>query len=102
MQKVGSLEARPRGPDSEKITINVGYVDLGQIDLMVSEGFFSNRTDFIRTAIRNLLDRHAETVKKTVTRNTLDLGLRHFSRDDLEKIRTTGEQLHIRVLGLLT
>jgi len=95
-------ELRPRGPDSEKITINLGYVDLGQIDLMVSEGFYSNRTDFIRTAIRNQLERHADVVKKTVTRNTLDLGLRHFSREQLEQVRAAGEQLEVRVLGLLT
>jgi len=95
-------ELRSKGPESEKITINLGYVDLGQIDLMVSEGFYSNRTDFIRTAIRNQLDRHAEVVKQTVTRNTLDLGLRHFSREDLEKVLAAGELLHIRVLGLLT
>jgi Arc/MetJ-type ribon-helix-helix transcriptional regulator len=95
-------ELRPRGPDTEKITINLGYVDLGQIDLMVTEGFYSNRTDFIRTAIRNQLERHADVVKQTVTRNTLDLGLRHFTRDQLEEVRAAGEQLHVRVLGLLT
>jgi Arc/MetJ-type ribon-helix-helix transcriptional regulator len=102
MAKSNVHELRPRGPDSEKITINLGYVDLGQIDLMVSEGFYSNRTDFIRTAIRNQLERHADVVKKTVTRNTLDLGLRHLSREQLEQVRAAGEQLHVRVLGLLT
>lgn len=102
MAKGNVRELRPKGPDSEKITINLGYVDLGQIDLMVAEGFYSNRTDFIRTAIRNQLERHAEVVKKAVTRSTLDLGLRHFSREDLEKIRAAGEPLDIRVLGLLT
>jgi Arc/MetJ-type ribon-helix-helix transcriptional regulator len=102
MAKTNVQELRPKGPDSEKITINLGYVDLGQIDLMVGEGFYSNRTDFIRTAIRNQLDRHADVVKHTVARNTLDLGLRHFSRDDLEKIQSDGEHLNIRVLGLLT
>jgi Arc/MetJ-type ribon-helix-helix transcriptional regulator len=102
MAKSNVHELRPRGPDSEKITINLGYVDLGQIDLMVSEGFYSNRTDFIRTAIRNQLERHADVVKKTVIRNTLDLGLRHFSREQLEQVRAAGEQLEVRVLGLLT
>jgi Arc/MetJ-type ribon-helix-helix transcriptional regulator len=102
MPKNNVQELRPRGPDSEKITINLGYVDLGQIDLMVTEGFYSNRTDFIRTAIRNQLERHADIVKQTVTRNTLDLGLRHFTRDQLEEVQAAGEQLHIRVLGLLT
>ena len=102
MAKSNVQELRPRGPDSEKITINLGYVDLGQIDLMVSEGFYSNRTDFIRTAIRNQLERHADVVKKKVIRNTLDLGLRHFSREQLEQVRAAGEQLHVRVLGLLT
>ena len=102
MPKDNVQPLRLRGPDSEKITINLGYVDLGQIDLMVGEGFYSNRTDFIRTAIRNQLERHADVVKQSVTRNTLDLGLRYLSCDDLEKVRAAGEQLHIRVLGLLT
>ncbi|MDQ8698153.1 CopG family transcriptional regulator [Hyphomicrobium sp. LHD-15] len=102
MPKSNVNELPSKGPDFEKITINLGYVDLGQIDLMVSEGFYSNRTDFIRTAIRNHLDRHADVVKRTVTRNTLDLGLRHYSREDLEKALASGEQLNIRVLGLLT
>jgi len=102
MPKDNVQELRPRGPESEKITINLGFVDLGQIDLLVSEGFYSNRTDFIRTAIRNQLDRHADVVKKSVTRQTLDLGLRHLTREQLEQARAAGEQLHVRVLGLLT
>jgi Arc/MetJ-type ribon-helix-helix transcriptional regulator len=93
-------ELRPRPADSEKITINLGYVDLGHIDLMVQDGFYSNRTDFIRTAIRNQLDRHADVVRQSVARKTLDLGLRHYSRADLEAARNSGEMLHIKVLGL--
>jgi len=95
-------ELRPKAPDSEKITINLGYVDLGHIDLMVEEGFYSNRTDFIRTAIRNQIDRHAEVVRQAVTRKSVDLGLRHFSRADLEAVRDSGQMLDIRVLGLAT
>ena len=95
-------ELRPKIPDTEKITINLGYVDLGQIDLMVQEGFYSNRTDFIRTAIRNQLERHADVVKRSTARNSLDLGLRHFSREDLEAARRAGEMLQINVLGLAT
>ncbi|HEY4042956.1 MAG TPA: CopG family transcriptional regulator, partial [Rhodopila sp.] len=76
-------ELRPKPADSEKITINLGYVDLGHVDLLVREGFYSNRTDFIRTAIRNQLDRHNEAVKQSVARHQLDLGLRHYSRQDL-------------------
>jgi Arc/MetJ-type ribon-helix-helix transcriptional regulator len=91
---------RPKPADSEKITINLGYVDLGQIDLMVQEGFYSNRTDFIRTAIRNQLERHAEVVKQSTVRKNLDLGLRHYSRADLDASRSAGEMLHIQVLGL--
>src|SRR3954453_12847758 len=91
-------ELRPKAPDSEKITINLGYVDLGHIDLLVQEGFYSNRTDFIRTAIRNQLDRHNDTVKKSVERHQLDLGLRPYSRQDLEAARAAGEVLHIQVL----
>jgi Arc/MetJ-type ribon-helix-helix transcriptional regulator len=93
-------ELRPKTGDTEKITINLGYVDLGHVDLMVQEGFYSNRSDFIRTAIRNQLERHAEVVKQTVARKTLDLGLRHYSREDLEAVRAAGQTLHIHVLGL--
>jgi Arc/MetJ-type ribon-helix-helix transcriptional regulator len=91
---------RPKPGDSEKITINLGYVDLGHIDLMVEEGFYSNRTDFIRTAIRNQLERHADVVKQSTARKSLDLGLRYYSREDLEAARRAGEMLHIHVLGL--
>ena len=93
-------ETRPRAADSEKITINLGFVDLGHIDLLVREGFYSNRTDFIRTAIRNQLDRHHESVRKSVERHQLDLGLRHYTRQDLEAVKAAGERLHIQVLGL--
>jgi len=93
-------ELRPKAGDSEKITINLGYVDLGHVDLLVREGFYSNRTDFIRTAIRNQLDRHGEAVKQSLARHRLDLGLRHYSRQDLETLGAAGETLHIQVLGL--
>ena len=93
-------ELRPKTPDSEKITINLGYVDLGHIDLLVEESFYSNRTDFIRTAIRNQLTRHSDAVKKSVIRQQLDLGLRHYSRQDLEAVKAAGETLRIQVLGL--
>lgn len=94
---------RPKiGADTEKITINLGYVDLGQIDLLVQEGFYSNRTDFIRTAIRNQIATHAEVVKQTVTRKTLELGLRYYSKQDLETIEKAGEKLNIQVVGLAT
>jgi Arc/MetJ-type ribon-helix-helix transcriptional regulator len=93
-------ELRPRAGDTEKITINLGYVDLGHIDLLVQEGFYSNRSDFIRTAIRNQLERHADAAKRCVARRSLDLGLRHYSRGDLEAVRAAGQTLHIHVLGL--
>ena len=95
-------ELRHRPADSEKITINLGYVDLGHVDLMVKDGFYSNRTDFIRTAIRNQLDRHDATVKQSVARRRLDLGLRCYSRKDLEAVEAAGETLHIQVVGLAT
>jgi Arc/MetJ-type ribon-helix-helix transcriptional regulator len=98
MAQIRPFQASPG--DTEEITINLGHVDLGQIDLMVGEGFYSNRTDFIRTAIRNQLDRHSEVVKKSVTRQQLDLGLRRYSREDLEIARKTKTTLHIQVLGL--
>jgi Arc/MetJ-type ribon-helix-helix transcriptional regulator len=95
-------ERRPKATDSEKITINLGYIDLGHIDLLVQEGFYSNRTDFIRTAIRTQIERHADVVRQAVTRKSVDLGLRHFSRADLEAARDAGQVLDIRVLGLAT
>jgi Arc/MetJ-type ribon-helix-helix transcriptional regulator len=88
--------------ETEKITINLGLVDLGQIDLLVQEGFYSNRTDFIRTAIRNQLTTHAEAVRQTVARRTLVLGLENYTRRDLEAVRESGERLEIKVLGLAT
>jgi Arc/MetJ-type ribon-helix-helix transcriptional regulator len=95
-------ELRPKAGDLEKVTVNLGYVDLGHIDLMVHEGFYSNRTDFIRTAIRNQLERHADVVKQSVARNTLDLGLRHYTRADLEAVRAERQTLNLHVLGLLS
>lgn len=93
-------ELRPKVAESEKITINLGPIDLGQIDLLVQEGFYSNRTDLIRTAIRNQLQLHADVVKQTVARKSLVLGLQHYSRADLEAVRKAGEKLQIQVLGL--
>ena len=94
-----SLTATPR-PVDEKITINLGCVDLGQIDLLVQEGFYANRTDLIRTAIRNQLATHSEVVRQVVLRKTLVLGIQHFSQADLLALQAAGEKLDIRVLGL--
>ncbi len=87
--------------ETEKLTINLGVVDLGQIDLLVQESFYTNRTDFIRTAIRNQLAAHADAVKHTVARKALVLGLQQYTRRDLEKVRAAGETLQIQVLGLV-
>ena len=94
-----SQTATPK-PVDEKITINLGCVDLGQIDLLVQEGFYANRTDLIRTAIRNQLAAHADVVKQVVARKTLVLGIQHFSADDLRAVQASGEALQIRILGL--
>jgi Arc/MetJ-type ribon-helix-helix transcriptional regulator len=98
-----ALPARPqlaKPPDSEKLTINLGFVDLGSIDLLVRDGFYSNRSDFIRTAVRNQLATHADTARQAASRLTLELGLRTFARRDLEAVQAAGERLRIRVLGL--
>jgi Arc/MetJ-type ribon-helix-helix transcriptional regulator len=100
MAKAQPVEVRRKEAESEKITINMGYVDLGHIDLLVQEGFFSNRTDFIRTAIRNQLSSHGDVLKQTVARRSMVLGLQRYTREDLERVRKAGEQLHIQVLGL--
>ncbi len=87
-------------PDSEKLTVNLGFVDLGRVDLLVRDGFYSNRSDFIRTAIRNQLATHADVAAQATTRLALELGLRTFTRRDLEAVKAAGERLEIRVLGL--
>jgi Arc/MetJ-type ribon-helix-helix transcriptional regulator len=97
---IANVELKRGVGESEKLTINLGVVDLGQIDLLVSEGFYSNRTDLIRTAIRNQLTVHADQVRQSVARRTLVLGLQHFSRDDLKRARDAGEKLQIHVVGL--
>jgi Arc/MetJ-type ribon-helix-helix transcriptional regulator len=89
-------------PVDEKITINVGFVDLGQIDLLVQEGFYANRTDLIRTAIRNQIAAHADAVRQVVSRRTLVLGIQHLSVAALEAVKARRETLDVRVLGLLT
>jgi Arc/MetJ-type ribon-helix-helix transcriptional regulator len=91
-----------RAADSEKITINLGFVDLGQIDLLVAEGFYGNRSDFIRTAIRNQIGQHADAVKQVVARKTLVLGLQNFGAAELQALKRAGQKLQIRVLGLAT
>jgi Arc/MetJ-type ribon-helix-helix transcriptional regulator len=93
-------QRRGKVGESEKITINLGYVDLGHVDLLVQDGFYSNRSDFIRTAIRNQLERHDEVLRQATRRQGLDLGLRHYDRATLEAVRGRGEMLDIKVLGL--
>lgn len=100
--EIAMPDLKPRPADSEKITINLFPVDLGQIDLLVQQGFYANRSDLIRTAIRNQLNQHADVVRQTVERNQFVLGLQQFSSADLEALRATGEMLNIRVLGLAT
>jgi Arc/MetJ-type ribon-helix-helix transcriptional regulator len=95
-----SRRLRERENESEKITINLGFVDLGHIDLLVREGFYSNRTDFIRTAIRNQLAAHADAVKQSIVRRTLELGLRRVTREELEALKEKGVRLHVQVVGL--
>ena len=91
-----------RAGDTEKVTINLGLIDLGQIDLLVQEGFYSNRTDLIRTAIRNQLSTHGDAIRQTVARKSLVLGLQNFTRADLEAVQAAGQTLRIQVLGLAT
>ncbi|QCO54711.1 CopG family transcriptional regulator [Pseudorhodobacter turbinis] len=93
-------QIRDKQPENEKITINLGFVDLGRIDLLVQEGFYSNRSDLIRTAIRNQIESHVETVRTTLERHTMELGLRDYSKADLEALRDAGELLHVKVVGL--
>jgi Arc/MetJ-type ribon-helix-helix transcriptional regulator len=93
-------QIRDKPPESEKITINLGFVDLGRIDLLVQEGFFSNRSDFIRTAIRNQIDSYADIVTGSVERHTMELGLRDYTAADLQALRDAGEVLHVKVVGL--
>lgn len=93
-------ELRPKVPDSEKITVNLGFVDLGRVDLMVRDGFYANRADFIRTAVRNQLERQDDAVRQSVARRQLKLGLSHYTREGLQAAFDAGTPLHIQVLGL--
>jgi Arc/MetJ-type ribon-helix-helix transcriptional regulator len=95
-------EFRSKTSDTEKVTVNLGYVDLGLIDLLVAEKFYSNRTDFIRTAVRNQLERHADATRQSASRKSLELGLRVLTRRELEDVQARGDMLHLRVLGLAT
>ncbi len=99
-REIATQDVRQKVPETEKITINLGPIDLGQIDLLVQEGFYSNRTDLIRTAIRNQLQTHGDVIRQTVARKSLVLGLQHYSRADLEAVRAAGQKLQIQVLGL--
>lgn len=99
-REIATQDSRTKIGDTEKITINLGPVDLGQIDLLVQEGFYSNRTDLIRTAIRNQLQSHGDVIRQTVARKSLVLGLQHYTRADLEAVRDAGQKLQIQVLGL--
>ncbi len=102
MPRAASKSAAVPKPVEEKITINLGCVDLGQIDLLVQEGFYANRTDLIRTAIRNQLTTHGDAVRQAVARKTLSLGIQHFSQGELLAVKAAGQMLQIRVLGLAT
>lgn len=101
MKRLNSaIEPRQRTGETEKMTVNVGVVDLGHVDLLVQEGFYSNRSDLIRTALRNQLALHADTVKQTLARRTLTVGLQHYSRADLERVVAAGQRLQLQVVGL--
>ena len=95
-----AIDLRPRSGETEKMTINVGVVDLGHVDLLVQEGFYSNRSDLVRTALRNQLALHADTLRQAVARRTLTVGLQHYSRADLESVVAAGQRLQVQVVGL--
>jgi len=96
------VDVKPKFPDTEKVTINLGLVDLAQMDLLVEEGFYTNRTDFVRMAIRNQLQLHAEAIRQTVVRKRFVTGMQRYSKAELEKAVANNEQLDIHVLGLAT
>jgi Arc/MetJ-type ribon-helix-helix transcriptional regulator len=96
------VENKGKLPDTDKVTVNLGLVDLAQMDLLVEEGFYTNRTDFVRTAVRNQLQQHAEAIRQTVLRKRFVTGLQRYSRAELERVVAAGEQLEIHVLGLAT
>ncbi|TFW09247.1 CopG family transcriptional regulator [Massilia horti] len=96
------IDSKAKLPDTDKVTVNLGLVDLAQMDLLVEEGFYTNRTDFIRTAVRNQLQQHAEAIRHTVLRKRFVMGLQRYSRAELERVVAAGEQLEIHVLGLAT
>lgn len=96
------VTTKERLPETDKVTINLGLVDLAQMDLLVEEGFYTNRTDFVRTAIRKQLERHEEAIRQTVVRKRFVMGLQRYTKAELERTVAAGEQLEIHVLGLAT
>ena len=87
--------------ESEKVTLNIGYVDLGRIDLLVQEGFYANRSDLIRTAVRNQLAVHEASVARSVERHAFDMGLRDVTAAELVQLRASGASLRLKVIGLV-
>ena len=95
-----AMRGGARSGDLEKITVNLGFVDLGHVDLLVSEGVYANRSDFIRTAIRNQIERHADITRQSVARKPIEVGLRRYGRAELESARASGTRPDIRVLDV--
>lgn len=89
-----------RTADTEKITINLGFVDLGRIDLLVREGFYASRSDLIRAAIRAQLDRHDSAVAPTIVRDDFVMGLRDVTLAELQGMADANQVLDLRVIGL--
>lgn len=87
--------------DTEKITVNMNVVDLGQVDLLVEQGFYSNRTDFIKTAIRNQISKHEVELRDTIVRKTFIMGVSHYDRKSLENDLHEKNMLEVKVVGML-
>ncbi len=87
--------------ETEKITINMNVVDLGKADLLVEQGFYSNRTDFIKTSIRNQLSVHANVVDNVITDKSIYLGVALYNRKDLEKVLEQNKVLDIKAAGMV-
>lgn len=89
---------------TEKITINVNTSDLGKIDLLIHEGYYSNRTDFIKSAIKSQVNKHDDEINMILSskkKKDWFVGVYVLTEDELQALKRYGRKKAIRGMGLL-
>jgi len=97
---------------TEKATINIGIMELAQIDLLVENMIYTNRSDFIRTAIRNQLEMHKSDIERLYLQTKANsfepesqvqggIGIYRLRKAALSDAMKSNKKLHIMVMGIL-